>query len=84
VVCGMYILFNITKCRLNTFRINGGRVCSMVNKGWQNLLHTSQPERKRPLGRPRRRWEDNIKMNESVEITNKMQLCNRIYYSKVY
>ena len=21
------------------------------------------PERKRPLGRPRRRWEDNIKMN---------------------
>jgi hypothetical protein len=22
----------------------------------------SQPESKRPLGRPRRRWEDNIKM----------------------
>ena len=22
-----------------------------------------KPERKRPLGRPRRRWEDNIKMN---------------------
>jgi len=22
-----------------------------------------KPERKKPLGRPRRRWEDNIKMN---------------------
>jgi hypothetical protein len=22
-----------------------------------------KPEKKRPLGRPRRRWEDNIKMN---------------------
>ena len=22
-----------------------------------------KPERKRPLGKPRRRWEDNIKMN---------------------
>ena len=22
-----------------------------------------KPERKRPLGRPRRRWEDNIKMD---------------------
>ena len=22
-----------------------------------------EPERKRPLGRPRRRWEDNIKVN---------------------
>jgi hypothetical protein len=22
-----------------------------------------KPERKRPLGRPRRKWEDNIKMN---------------------
>jgi hypothetical protein len=24
---------------------------------------TGKPEGKRPLGRPRRRWEDNIKMN---------------------
>ena len=23
----------------------------------------TKPERKRPLGRPRRRWEDNIKMD---------------------
>ena len=25
-----------------------------------------KPERKRPLGRPRRRWEDNIKVNIQV------------------
>ena len=24
---------------------------------------TGKPTRKRPLGRPRRRWEDNIRMN---------------------
>jgi hypothetical protein len=26
-----------------------------------------KPERKRPLGRPRRRWEDNIKMDLQEE-----------------
>jgi hypothetical protein len=26
-------------------------------------LLVGKPERKRPLGRPRRRWRDNIKMN---------------------
>ena len=32
-----------------------GRACGVVGEG--------KPERKRPLGRPRRRWEDNIKMD---------------------
>jgi len=41
-------------------------------------------EDKKPLARPRRRQEDNIKMDDSVEITNKMQPCNRIYYSTVH
>jgi len=27
-----------------------------------------KPERKRPLGRPRLRWEDNIKMDLQVEV----------------
>jgi hypothetical protein len=31
-------------------------------KGVQRVL-VGKPEGKRPLGRPRRRWEDNIKMN---------------------
>jgi hypothetical protein len=38
--------------------------CSMhgiVEKFIQNFVR--QPEWKRPLGRPRRRWEDNIRMN---------------------
>jgi hypothetical protein len=31
-------------------------------KGYINIL-VGRPEGKRPLGKPRRRWEDNIKMN---------------------
>ena len=31
-------------------------------RGVYNIL-VGKPERKRPLGRPRRRWEDNIKMD---------------------
>ena len=27
------------------------------------MISVWKPERKRPLGRPRRRWEDNIKMD---------------------
>jgi hypothetical protein len=27
------------------------------------LVGVGRPEGKKPLGRPRRRWEDNIKMN---------------------
>jgi len=29
-----------------------------------------KPEGKRPLGRPRRRWEDNIKLNLLNEVMN--------------
>jgi hypothetical protein len=32
------------------------------NRGICRVL-MGRPERKRPLGRPRRRWEDNIKMD---------------------
>ena len=41
-----------------------GRACSTCGEGigvYRVLV--GKPERKRPLGRPRRRWEDNIKMN---------------------
>ena len=30
---------------------------------WVHRVLAGKPEGKRPLGRPRRRWEDNIKMN---------------------
>ena len=36
-------------------RMEEGRVVHKVSEG--------KPEGKRPLGRPRRRWEDNIKMD---------------------
>ena len=34
----------------------------VTNNGAHRLL-VGKPDRKRPLGRPRRRWEDNIKMD---------------------
>jgi hypothetical protein len=41
-----------------------------------------RPEGKRPLGRPRRRWEDNIKMNLreiGIDVANWIRLAqNRI------
>ena len=40
-----------------------GHVARMVeDRGLQRVL-VGKPEGKRPLGRPRRRWEDNIKMD---------------------
>jgi len=41
-------------------------------------------ECKRRSGMTRLGWEDNIKMDDSVGITNKVQPCNRIYYSTVH
>jgi hypothetical protein len=33
-------------------------------------LKVEQPERRRPLGRPRRRWVDNITETQDVEVWN--------------
>jgi hypothetical protein len=38
----------------------------VARKGEKRVVYrvlVGKPERKRPLGRPRRRWEDNIKMD---------------------
>jgi hypothetical protein len=40
-----------------------GYVASMRDKRSVYRVLESKHEEKRPLGRPRRRWEDNIKMN---------------------
>jgi hypothetical protein len=40
-----------------------GHVARMGEKGNVYRLLVGKPEEKRPLGRPRRRWIDNIKMN---------------------
>ena len=40
----------------------GHVACLEERKGLCRVL-VGKPDRKRPLGRPRRGWEDNIKMN---------------------
>jgi hypothetical protein len=42
-----------------------GRACSTHGEEKKNTyrLLVGKPEGKRPLGRPRRRWDDNIKMD---------------------
>ena len=42
-----------------------GRTCSTLATIFRNVYRVlvGKPESKRPLGRPRHRWEDNIKMN---------------------
>jgi hypothetical protein len=40
-----------------------GHVARMEEGRFVYRVLIGRPERKRPLGRPRRRWEDNIKMN---------------------
>jgi hypothetical protein len=39
----------------------------MGENGNTYRILVGKPERKRPLGRPRRRWEDNIKMDVKRE-----------------
>jgi hypothetical protein len=39
-----------------------GHIVGMGRRGMYICFLVGKPERKRPLGRPRRRWEDNIKM----------------------
>jgi len=41
----------------------GGHVARMRGRRAAYRILVGKPERKRPLGRPRRRWEDNIKMD---------------------
>jgi hypothetical protein len=41
----------------------GGHVARMRKRRVMYRLLVGKPEGKRPLGRPRRRWKDNIKMD---------------------
>ena len=41
----------------------GGHVARMGERRGVYRVMVGKPEAKRPLGRPRRRWEDNIKMD---------------------
>jgi hypothetical protein len=40
-----------------------GGACSTIGREEELVLLVEKPEGKRPLGRPRRRWVENIKMD---------------------
>jgi hypothetical protein len=58
-----YFLSNIVRVvKSRNMRSAGHVACMSEEKGVHRVL-VGKPEEKRPLGRPRRRWEDNIKMD---------------------
>ena len=58
-----YYLPNIVRVvKSRRMRWAGHVVCMGEGRGVHRIL-IGKPEGKRPLGRPRRRWEDNIKMD---------------------
>jgi hypothetical protein len=57
------VLAIIIKCRLLKRMRWAGHVARMGEDRGVHRVLVGKPERKRPLGRPRRRWEDNIKMD---------------------
>jgi hypothetical protein len=52
----------IKTIKLGRVRWTGHITCMGENRNAYKIL-VGNAERKRPLGRPRRRWEDNIKMD---------------------
>jgi len=59
----LYSLPNIVQVvKSRRMRWAGHVVCMGEGRGVHMVL-VGKPERKRPLGRPRRRWEDNNKMD---------------------
>jgi hypothetical protein len=48
---------------LSTVICTVGHVARMVEDRGVHRVLVGKPEGKRPLGRPRRRWEDNIKID---------------------
>ena len=58
----LYALPNIVRVVKSRMRW-AGHVARMVEGRGVHRVLMGKPEGKRPLGRPRRRWEDNIKMD---------------------
>ena len=59
----LYSLPNIVRMvKLRRMKWVGHVACMGEGRGVHRVL-VGKPEGKRPLGRPRRRWEDNIKMD---------------------
>ena len=51
-------------------------VARMVKKKYACRVLVGKPERTRPFGRPRRRWEENIKAQPSSEKSSELQLVD--------
>ena len=52
-------IFRVIKSRIRW----AGHVVRIGEKRGVHMVLMGKPERKRPLGGPRRRWEDNMKMD---------------------
>jgi hypothetical protein len=59
----LYSLSNIVRVVKSRRMRWAGHVARMGEDRVVHRMLVGKPERKRPLGRPRRRWEDNIKMD---------------------
>jgi hypothetical protein len=59
----LYSLPNIVRVVKSRRMRWAGHVARMVEERGVHRVLVGKPEGKRPLGRPRLRWEDNIKMN---------------------
>jgi hypothetical protein len=60
---GLYSLPNIVRVIKLRRMIRAGHVARMGEGRGVNRVLVGKPEGKRPLGRPRRRWEKNIRMD---------------------
>ena len=59
----LYSLPNIVRVEISRRMRWAGHVARMGEDRGVHRVLEGKPEGKRPLGRPRRRWEDNIKMD---------------------
>jgi len=59
----LYSLPNIVRVVKSRRMRWAGHVVHMGERRWVHRVLVGKPEGKRPLGRPRHRWEDNIKMD---------------------
>jgi hypothetical protein len=60
---GLYFLPNIVRVVKSRRMRWAGHVARMGEKRWVHRALVGKPEGKRHFGRPRRSWEDNIKMD---------------------
>ena len=60
---GLYGKFNVAQLTKSRSMRWAGHVARMVEGRGVRKVLVRKPEGKRPLERPRRRWEDNIKMD---------------------